>query len=56
LISKSGSYGTHPDSPPPVVAGVQLPPQDKVWNIEAEQWDKIHETWFDEWKAIFNRK
>ena len=56
LIAKSGSYGTHPDSPAPVIAGVQLPPHDKVWNIDAEQWDKIHETWFEEWKVIFNRK
>jgi len=56
LISKSGSYGTHPDSPPPVVAGIQLPPQDKVWIVTAEQWDTIHESWFDEWKTIFDRK
>jgi len=55
-ISKSGSYGTHPDSPAPVVAGTQLPPQDKVWIVTAEQWDTIHESWFDEWKTIFNRK
>lgn len=56
IISKSGSYGTHPDSPAPIVSGTQLPPQDKVWNISAEQWDKIHETWFEEWKTVFNRK
>jgi iron(III) transport system substrate-binding protein len=56
LISKTGSYGTHPDSPAPIVAGTQLPPQDKVWIVTAEQWDTIHDSWFDEWKSIFNRK
>jgi hypothetical protein len=55
-ISQAGSYGVHPDSPPPQVAGYKFPPQDKVWNISADQWDKIHETWIDEWKATFNRK
>jgi iron(III) transport system substrate-binding protein len=57
LIAKTGSYGTHPDAPTPIVAGgVQLPLQDKVWIVTAEQWDTIHESWFDEWKTIFNRK
>ncbi len=56
LIAQAGSYGVHPDSPSPEAAGTKYPPQDKVWNIEAEQWDKIHETWVDEWKKIFNRK
>jgi iron(III) transport system substrate-binding protein len=56
LISKSGSYGTHPDSPPPEAAGYKFPPQDKVWNIAPDQWDRIHETWPAEWKVIFNRK
>ena len=56
LISKTGSYGTHPDSPVPIVAGTPLPPQDKVWIVTAQQWDTIHESWFDEWKTIFNRK
>lgn len=56
LIAKSGSYGTHPDAPPPEAAGYKFPPQDQVWNISADQWDKIHETWLEEWKVIFNRK
>ena len=56
LIAKSGSYGTHPDAPPPETAGYKFPPQDQVWNISADQWDKIHETWLEEWKAVFNRK
>lgn len=56
LISKTGSYGTHPDSPVPIIAGAKLPPQDKVWIVTAEQWDTIHESWFEEWKTVFNRK
>jgi iron(III) transport system substrate-binding protein len=56
LVAQSGSYGVHPDAPSPEAAGTQYPPQDKVWNIAAEQWDKIHETWIAEWKTIFNRK
>ena len=56
LVAQAGSYGAHPDSPSPEAAGTKYPPQDKVWNIAAEQWDKIHETWVDEWKTIFNRK
>ena len=56
FIAHSGSYGVHPEAPPPEASGYKFPPQEKVWNIESEQWDKIHETWVDEWKAIFNRK
>jgi iron(III) transport system substrate-binding protein len=56
LISKSGSYGTHPDATVPEAAGIKLPAADKVWNISPDEWDRIHETWFNEWKTIFNRK
>ena len=56
FLSQTGSYGTHPDAPPPTAAGYKFPPQDKVWNIAPDQWDKIHKTWPDEWKTIFNRK
>jgi iron(III) transport system substrate-binding protein len=56
LIAKAGSYGVHPNAPPPEAAGYKFPPQEKVWNISADQWNKIHETWVDEWKTIFDRK
>lgn len=56
LMSLSGSYGTHPDSPAPESAGYKFPPQSQVWSVPPEQWDKIHESWPEEWRAIFNRK
>ena len=56
FIAHSGSYGAHPDAPSPEASGYKFPPQEKVWNISADQWDRIHETWIDEWKAVFNRK
>jgi iron(III) transport system substrate-binding protein len=55
-IAQSGSYGAHPDAPSPEAAGYKFPPQSQIWNIEGEQWDKIHESWVEEWKAVFNRK
>jgi iron(III) transport system substrate-binding protein len=56
LIAQAGSYGIHPDSPPPEIAGTKYPPQDKIWNISPDQWDDIHEKWVGEWKTVFNRK
>ena len=55
LISKSGSYGTHPDATVPEAVGIKLPTPDKVWNISPDEWDRIHETWLKEWKTIFSR-
>jgi iron(III) transport system substrate-binding protein len=56
FLSQTGSYGTHPDAPPPEAGGIKFPPANQVWTIAPEQWDKIHQTWPEEWKAIFNRK
>ncbi len=56
LMSLSGSYGTHPDSPAPEAAGYKFPPQNQVWVVPPEQWDQIHETWPEEWRVLFNRK
>jgi len=56
LLAQTGSYGTHPDAPPPTAAGYKFPPPDQVWNIDPDEWDRIHKSWPEEWKAIFNRK
>jgi iron(III) transport system substrate-binding protein len=55
-MTKSSSYGTHPDAPPPTAPGITYPPQDKVWAISPDQWDKIREPWAAEWlKIVLNK-
>ena len=56
FLAQTGSYGTHPDAPPPEAAGYKFPPQNQVWNIAPDVWDKIHKTWPEEWKTIFGKK
>ena len=56
MISKSGSYGTHPDSAAPVAAGYTAPSPSRVWSVSPEKWKSIHDTWIAEWKTIFNRQ
>jgi iron(III) transport system substrate-binding protein len=52
LMSQSGAYGTHPDAPPPVAAGVTLPKPDKVWTISLDEWEKVSAPWTEEWQKI----
>lgn len=55
-VSKQGSYGTHPDAPPPNEGGYQFPPSSQVWNIKIADWEKYQETFPKEWKEIFEKK
>jgi iron(III) transport system substrate-binding protein len=56
LMSKTGSYGTHMDSPPPQAAGYTFPAQDKVFNVSIDQWEKIVENYPREWREVFEKK
>ena len=56
LMTASGAYGTHPDSMPPVVAGLKFPPQSSVWTIDPAQWDEITGPWTAEWKEVVAKK
>jgi iron(III) transport system substrate-binding protein len=56
IMATSGAYGTHPDATPPEAPGYTFPPSNKVWTISAEQWDKIHESWVQEWKDVVLKK
>ena len=56
LMSLSGAYGTHPDAAPPSAPGITFPPQDKVWTIQADLWDKISQPWQQEWKDTVLKK
>ncbi len=56
LMSTSGAYGTHPDAAPPSAPGITFPPQDKVWTIQADLWDKISQPWQQEWKDVVLKK
>lgn len=56
LMSTSGAYGTHPDATPPSAPGIVFPPQDKVWTIQADLWDKISQPWQQEWKETVLKK
>ena len=56
LMSKTGSYGTHMDSPPPVAAGYTFPPQDKVFNVSIDDWEKIAANYPKEWREVFEKK
>lgn len=56
LMSSSGAYGTHPDATPPLAPGLTFPPQDKVWTIQADLWDKISQPWQQEWKETVLKK
>ena len=56
LMSRTGSYGTHMESPPPEAAGYTFPPQDKVFNISIDQWEKIVANYPKEWRETFERK
>jgi iron(III) transport system substrate-binding protein len=55
-MTKSSSYGTHPDAPPPVAAGFTYPTQSQVWAISAEQWDQIREPWAAEWLKLVKKQ
>ncbi len=56
LVSKTGAYGTHPDAPAPEDAGYKFPPASQVWTMAPDMWDRIHESWVQEWKTVFNRQ
>jgi iron(III) transport system substrate-binding protein len=56
LMAASGAYGTHPDAPPPVAAGVTFPSQNTVWTIDPARWDAITGPWTAEWKEIVAKK
>jgi iron(III) transport system substrate-binding protein len=56
IMSTSGAYGTHPDATPPAAPGYTFPPSNKVWTISTDQWDKIHESWVQEWKDVVLKK
>jgi iron(III) transport system substrate-binding protein len=56
LMSKTGSYGTHMDSPPPQGAGYTFPTQDKVFNISIDEWEKITAKYPTEWREVFEKK
>ena len=56
LMSKTGSYGTHMDAPPPQAAGYVFPPQDKVYTLDIDTWSKIVENYPQEWRAAFEKK
>jgi len=54
-VSKTGVYGTHPDAPPPQLAGTTFPPASHVWNIPADKWGNIRANWPEEWKRVMAR-
>jgi iron(III) transport system substrate-binding protein len=56
LMSKTGSYGTHMDSPPPEAAGYKFPPQDKVYTLGIDEWMKVVENYPKEWREVFEKK
>jgi iron(III) transport system substrate-binding protein len=56
LMASGGAYGTHPDAAPPSAPGMTFPPQNQVWTIQADLWDKIQEPWQKEWKDIVLKK
>jgi iron(III) transport system substrate-binding protein len=56
MVSRQGSYGTHPGAPPPSQAGYAFPPPGQVWTIGPADWEKYQERWPREWKEIFERK
>jgi iron(III) transport system substrate-binding protein len=56
IMATSGAYGTHPDAPPPVAAGIKFPPQDTIWTIDPAKWDEISAPWTAEWKEIVTNK
>jgi iron(III) transport system substrate-binding protein len=56
MVSRQGSYGTHPAAPPPDEAGYTFPPAGQVWNIRPDEWERYQEAWPREWKQIFERK
>lgn len=55
-IARTGAYGTHPDAPAPADAGYTFPSAGQVWTISPDEWDKIHNTWPQEWKKVVLNK
>jgi iron(III) transport system substrate-binding protein len=51
-MTKSASYGTHPDAPGPSAAGFTFPPASQVWAIPPNQWEEIREKWVEDWKKV----
>ena len=49
-MSKSASYGTHPDATPPSIPGFKFPAPSEVWAIAPDRWETIRESWVEEWK------
>jgi iron(III) transport system substrate-binding protein len=56
LMSKTGSYGTHMDAPPPRSGPYVFPPQDQVYTLSIDEWSKIVENYPKEWREAFEKK
>ena len=56
LMSKTGSYGTHMDAPPPRHGPYAFPPQDQVYTLSIDEWSKIVENYPKEWRDAFEKK
>ena len=56
LMSKTGSYGTHMDAPPPRSGPYVFPPQDQVYTLSIDEWSKVVENYPKEWRDAFEKK
>jgi iron(III) transport system substrate-binding protein len=56
LMSKTGSYGTHMDAPPPRSGSYVFPSQDQVFTLSIDEWSQIVQNYPKEWRDAFEKK
>ena len=56
VIATVGAYGANAGAARPQAEGLDYPPAEKVWNLDADQWMKTREPWMKEWRETFGVK
>lgn len=53
VIATTGNYAIHPGANKPDLLNLDYPPQDKLWSIDADHWEKVRDVYSKEWRTVF---
>jgi iron(III) transport system substrate-binding protein len=56
VIGSTGAYGILRGEATPSVAGVTLPPEDKIYNIRVADYDRARDAYTTEWRQLFGNR
>ena len=56
VIGSTGAYGILRGEATPTVAGVTLPPEDKIYNIRAADYERARDAYTAEWHQLFGNR